>query len=111
MWDPWASSNRIKPRISRISRIKNSPSAPLSEKISTEANEGNEGEFFLRSLRSLLFKRNPRHLLIRNRVGWVFAKWSDSGWFRCANLKAGVADNGNEPLLPGEKAGAELVLG
>jgi hypothetical protein len=29
----------------------------------------------------------------------------------CGNLKAALAGNGNEPLLPWEKAGAELVLG
>jgi hypothetical protein len=29
----------------------------------------------------------------------------------CGGVKTGVADDGNEPLLPWEKAGAELVLG
>jgi hypothetical protein len=42
--------------------------------------------------------------------GKVLAKRRAAG-LGCGNLKTAIADNGNEPLPPWEKAGAELVLG
>ena len=42
--------------------------------------------------------------------GEVLAKRQAAG-LGCGNLKAAIADKASEPLLPWEKAGAELVLG
>jgi len=41
--------------------------------------------------------------------GKMFAKRRAAG-LGCGGVKIGIADNGNEPLVPREKAGAELDL-